>query len=102
MARKAGWALSNRMSNAPYDALSAGISVFASHEPLTWRNRSSCGRTPRSNDAGSSPDSVVPDDGAGAAGFMHAAAPRHIAIKTARFITISSADHTLGRAKAGV
>src|SRR6188768_2320333 len=103
MVRRSAWALSNRMSKAPYDALSAGISVLASQGPFTWRNRSSCGRTARSNDAGSSPDSGAFAGAAGSAGFMHATVPRHTAIKTARFITISSVtDHTLGPFEAGV
>jgi hypothetical protein len=46
------------MSNAPYEDLSAGMSVTASHTPLVWMKVSSCGRVVLSSVARSMPDAA--------------------------------------------
>src|SRR5262245_20657442 len=58
MARRSACDLSTSMSNEPYDDLSAGISCFLSHAPVTDRNRSSCARTDSSNAARSIPELI--------------------------------------------
>ena len=59
ISRTAFSASSARIRNAPSRARSAGISVRASHRPLTCRNRSSCGRMPGSSSSMGIPDGSV-------------------------------------------
>lgn len=59
ISRTACSALSRSSMNAPVLGLSSGISAVRSQAPLTWRKRSSCGRTERSKPSRSNTEVVM-------------------------------------------